>query len=95
MRPVDIIQTKRDGHPLPPEAIQQFVDGATSGDWPDYQVSALLNRASDLPARLTAPASGLFLERVFYPADERRLPLVPAFAVASRVPAATGSRARP
>jgi tRNA pseudouridine38-40 synthase len=30
------------------------------------------------PARLTAPASGLFLERVFYEGDHRDLPLVPA-----------------
>lgn len=30
---------------------------------------ALLTGTSDLPARLTAPASGLFLERVFYPGD--------------------------
>jgi tRNA pseudouridine38-40 synthase len=35
-------------------------------------VEGLLRSASDLPAKLTAPASGLFLERVFYeppPAD--------------------------
>ena len=32
-----------------------------------------------LPARLTAPASGLFLERVFYEGDARNLPLEPAF----------------
>jgi tRNA pseudouridine38-40 synthase len=31
-----------------------------------------------LPARLTAPASGLFLERVFYEGDPRRWPLLPA-----------------
>ncbi len=31
-----------------------------------------------LPARLTAPASGLFLERVFYEGDQRRWPLLPA-----------------
>jgi tRNA pseudouridine38-40 synthase len=31
-----------------------------------------------LPARLTAPASGLFLERVFYEGDPRRWPLQPA-----------------
>jgi tRNA pseudouridine38-40 synthase len=30
------------------------------------------------PARLTAPASGLFLERVFYAGDQRQLPLQPA-----------------
>ncbi len=33
------------------------------------------------PARLTAPASGLFLERVFYEGDVRQWPLRPAFAV--------------
>jgi tRNA pseudouridine38-40 synthase len=52
-------------------------------------VEQLLREASGMPARLTAPASGLFLERVFYPRDERRLPLVPAF------PVTTGSPGRP
>ena len=52
-------------------------------------VSRLLTEDSGLPARLTAPASGLFLERVFYPGDDRRLPLVPAF------PVSTGSPRRP
>ena len=32
-------------------------------------------------ARLTAPASGLFLERVFYERDQRSLPLIPAVPV--------------
>ncbi|MDH4063639.1 MAG: tRNA pseudouridine(38-40) synthase TruA, partial [Acidobacteriota bacterium] len=44
-------------------------------------VARLLVDDSGLPARLTAPAAGLFLERVFYPGDERRLPLVSAFPV--------------
>ncbi|MDO8678433.1 MAG: tRNA pseudouridine(38-40) synthase TruA [Acidobacteriota bacterium] len=35
------------------------------------------------PAELTAPASGLFLERVFYEGDSRQLPLQPALAVPS------------
>jgi len=39
--------------------------------------AALLTGRSPLPARLTAPASGLFLERVFYPADPREAPLEP------------------
>jgi len=34
-----------------------------------------------LPARLTAPASGLFLERVFYDGDPRDLPIEPATAL--------------
>ena len=37
-----------------------------------------LTEASDAPARLTAPASGLFLERVFYKDDERSHELRPA-----------------
>ena len=42
------------------------------------EVQALLLSESDLPAKLTAPASGLFLERVFYQGDQRRWPLLPA-----------------
>ena len=42
-----------------------------------------LGKMSDVPAKLTAPASGLFLERVFYDGDDRRHALIPAFAVPS------------
>ena len=35
------------------------------------------------PAALTAPASGLFLERVFYQGDQRQWPLLPASPVPS------------
>ena len=42
MRAVDVIRQKRDGEALSPDAIASFVRGATSGDWPDYQVTALL-----------------------------------------------------
>ena len=38
---------------------------------------AMLSEASDLPARLTAPAAGLFLERVYYEGDRRDLPVRP------------------
>jgi tRNA pseudouridine38-40 synthase len=41
----------------------------------------LLARESPLPARVTAPASGLFLERVYYPDDPRDLPVQPAVVV--------------
>jgi pyrimidine-nucleoside phosphorylase/thymidine phosphorylase len=41
-RAVDIIRAKRDGEPLSREAIDAFVDGVTTGTWPDYQASALL-----------------------------------------------------
>jgi tRNA pseudouridine38-40 synthase len=37
--------------------------------------SAMLSVQSDLPARLTAPASGLFLERVYYEGEPRDLPV--------------------
>jgi tRNA pseudouridine38-40 synthase len=39
---------------------------------------ALLAEPSPLPARLTAPASGLFLERVYYAGDPRDVPVRPA-----------------
>jgi tRNA pseudouridine38-40 synthase len=38
----------------------------------------LLQGSTDLPARLTAPASGLFLERVYYKGDARNVPLAAA-----------------
>ena len=39
---VDVIATKRDGHALSREEIDQFVDGVTTARIPDYQASALL-----------------------------------------------------
>ncbi|MEO8483257.1 MAG: tRNA pseudouridine(38-40) synthase TruA [Acidobacteriota bacterium] len=45
------------------------------------RVPALMTSESDLPARLTAPASGLFLERVFYEAPPGDWPIVPAIPV--------------
>src|SRR5581483_765391 len=42
MRAVDILRKKRDGLPLTAAEIAAFVQGAVSGDWPAYQVSALL-----------------------------------------------------
>jgi tRNA pseudouridine38-40 synthase len=39
---------------------------------------AMLTTRSDLPARLTAPAAGLFLERVYYKDDARDQPVTPA-----------------
>ncbi len=40
-------------------------------------VGTFLGGRSRLPARVTAPASGLFLERVFYAGDRRDHPLAP------------------
>jgi len=42
-----------------------LVDAGRGGITPE-EVAALLSGHSDLPPKLTAPASGLFLERVFY-----------------------------
>jgi tRNA pseudouridine38-40 synthase len=43
--------------------------------------AALLTEASPVPARVTAPASGLFLERVYYAGDRRDAPVQPAVVV--------------
>jgi pyrimidine-nucleoside phosphorylase len=40
VRPYEIIQAKRDGQPLPPDAIETLIDGYTKGDVPDYQMAA-------------------------------------------------------
>jgi tRNA pseudouridine38-40 synthase len=45
------------------------------GDLTPAEVARMLDEPSDLPARLTAPASGLFLERVYYEGDRRDLPV--------------------
>src|ERR1700684_632827 len=42
MRTVDLIQRKRDGEELAPEEIQFLIEGYTSGEIPDYQMSAFL-----------------------------------------------------
>lgn len=42
MRMYDIIMKKRDGGKLTSEEIQYFIKGYTSGEIPDYQVSALM-----------------------------------------------------
>ncbi|MGE3955808.1 MAG: tRNA pseudouridine(38-40) synthase TruA [Vicinamibacterales bacterium] len=48
------------------------------GDLAGSDAARLLDGRSDLPAKLTAPASGLFLERVFYKGDARDTPIRPA-----------------
>jgi tRNA pseudouridine38-40 synthase len=45
------------------------------------EAAGLLLGSSDAPARLTAPASGLFLERVYYPGDSRDADLRPSVIV--------------
>lgn len=53
------------------------------GAMPVAQVDRFLREPSATPARLTAPSSGLFLERVFYEGEPRALPLVAAVPVRS------------
>jgi tRNA pseudouridine38-40 synthase len=45
--------------------------GETSAD----EAAAMLLERSEMPARLTAPASGLFLERVYYEGEPRDVPI--------------------
>jgi tRNA pseudouridine38-40 synthase len=47
------------------------------------EAAALLVSGSNAVARLTAPASGLFLERVYYEGDPRNAPVRPAIALQS------------
>lgn len=46
--------------------------------------TALLAESSGLPARLTSPASGLFLARVYYEGDPRNVPVEPVLSVTAR-----------
>jgi tRNA pseudouridine38-40 synthase len=48
---------------------------AGRGDLPVGDMPSLLTHASEVPARLTAPAAGLFLERVYYEGDRRDAPV--------------------
>ena len=49
----------------------------------DLEITTVHAIDPGLPARLTAPAAGLFLERVFYQGDPRQWPLEPALPVRS------------
>ncbi|HET7694425.1 MAG TPA: tRNA pseudouridine(38-40) synthase TruA [Vicinamibacterales bacterium] len=54
------------------------------GELTSAEVSGLLEERSDLPAALTAPASGLFLEAVYYSGDPAPAPLHAVAHVPSR-----------
>ena len=62
-----------------------LVEVGRGGMSPDDAVG-LLGAASDVPARLTAPASGLFLERVYYEGDRRDAPIRPLVTIAACPP---------
>jgi tRNA pseudouridine38-40 synthase len=53
------------------------------GEMTGRDAAAMLLAPSRLPARLTAPASGLFLARVYYPGDQRNQPIEPVIALPS------------
>ncbi|MBS1820240.1 MAG: tRNA pseudouridine(38-40) synthase TruA [Acidobacteria bacterium] len=55
------------------------------GEMDSEAAVALLGARSELPAKLTAPASGLFLERVYYKGDARHTPLRAATPVRSEI----------
>ena len=46
--------------------------------------ASFFDRSSDLPAKLTAPPSGLFLERVYYRGDKKLESLEPVMTIDSR-----------
>ncbi len=54
---------------------------AGRGELTPQDVASLLEETSDLPATLTAPASGLFLEAVYYSGDAGPGPLRPALRI--------------
>jgi tRNA pseudouridine38-40 synthase len=60
-----------------------LVEVGRGGLEPD-EVSRFLEEWSPVPARLTAPASGLFLERVAYEGDPAERPLQPVTPLAAR-----------
>jgi tRNA pseudouridine38-40 synthase len=51
-----------------------MVDVGRGGATPE-EAEGFLRKESDVPAKLTAPASGLFLERVYYQQERQRPPL--------------------
>jgi tRNA pseudouridine38-40 synthase len=53
------------------------------GQLPVASAKRFLAERSGIPAKLTAPASGLFLERVIYDGDARDWPMRPAIALPS------------
>jgi tRNA pseudouridine38-40 synthase len=55
--------------------------GVGRGSLTMNDIKSFLNEQSDTPARLTAPPSGLFLERVYYPGDSVLTSLQPVLLV--------------
>lgn len=49
-----------------------------------HEVERLIHESSEAPTRLTAPPSGLFLERVYYEGDKRLASIVPVMSIGSK-----------
>jgi len=66
------------------------------GGMPASTAHTLLTSATDIPARLTAPASGLFLDRVFYEGEPPDPPVSPPTPLTSpkSAPTAAASKGR-
>ncbi len=72
------------------------------GTLSEADAAGFLTARSEIPARVTAPASGLFLERVYYPGDPRDQPVQAAVVLPSpssgtgqSVPTGSEDRSRP
>jgi tRNA pseudouridine38-40 synthase len=63
---------------IAPEDVADLLAGGTKVPPLRTSVPPLRTRTERTPAQLTAPPSGLFLERVFYDGDPRRWPMLPA-----------------
>ncbi len=61
------------------------IAAAGRGVLPTEAVGRFFHAESKEPARLAAPASGLFLERVYYPGDKRLQALNPVLWIASEI----------
>jgi tRNA pseudouridine38-40 synthase len=57
-------------------------------------VERLIASKSDQPAKLTAPPSGLFLERVYYEGEKKLESLEPVMSISQEMVSSTPSRRR-
>jgi tRNA pseudouridine38-40 synthase len=64
------------------------------GSLAEPELRTFLKRKSGVPASLTAPPSGLFLERVFYPGEPADHPLIPVLRVSGTSPAPPKAESR-
>ena len=63
--------------------VRRLVAEVGRGKMKSEDIPALFSAQSDVPAKLTAPPSGLFLERVYYAGDPRNTSLEPVLPIGS------------